>query len=309
MKILNRLSQRQAFTKKAVVTIGVFDGMHRGHVRLIREVVRRARRQGGPAVVITFSPHPVHVLRPQIYCPLIVSLSHRLKIMASLGVDVCVVVPFRKSFSRVSPGKFIRQHLLRLFNPSEVIVGDDFRFGQARQGTLATFRQAAKEYGFKFSVIPTRVRGEKHFSSSRIREYILSGELQKAARLLGRPVALLGHVVHGDAIGRNLGYPTANINSAQELLPPSGIYIIHVHWRDRLYQGVAYIGRRPSIKKIGPVKVEAHIFNFHRDLYGQEILIEFLKKIREEKVFRSQDELVHQIRKDELVARRWFARK
>lgn len=307
MKIHHKVTPQGLFFNGSVVTIGVFDGMHRGHVRLVRTVVRQAKRRGVPSVVVTFSPHPVHVLRPQIYCPLIISVDYRLKILESLGVDHCVVIPFGKSFARLSPESFIKTYLVRPFSPELIVVGDDFRFGHSRRGTGKMFRQIGRQHGFGFMAVTTREHGRKRFSSTRIRDFIIRGKLSKAAGLLGRPVSIYGRVIHGDARGRRLGYPTANINPIDELLPPSGVYVVMVRRGDQAFPGVASIGRRPSFKKICPVNVEAHIFNFHRNLYGQHIIVEFLRRIRDEKVFRSAQDLIEQIRQDEQFARSWFA--
>jgi len=308
MKIHRDVTRKRLLPRGSVVTIGVFDGMHRGHARLVRAVVRQSRRLGVPSVVVTFCPHPVHVLRPKIYCPLIVSLDYRLKILESLGVDHCAVIPFKKSFARLSPRSFIEKYLVRPFSPKLIMVGDDFRFGHSRRGTGEMFRQIGRRRGFDFMAVSTREHGWKRFSSTRIRDFIIRGKLSMAARLLGRPVSIYGRVIHGDARGHRLGYPTANINPVNELLPPSGVYVVLVRYGERVFPGVASIGRRPSFKKICPVNVETHIFNFHQDLYGKCIIVEFLYRIRDEKVFRSAQDLIEQIHKDEQVARFWFAR-
>jgi len=309
MRIISGRGPKGQLIRGAVVTVGVFDGMHRGHVRVIRETVRRARKFKVASVVVTFSPHPVHVLRPDEYCPLIVSLEHRLELIAQCGVDICWVIPFRKSFSALGPQEFVKRYLLQRLSPRMVVVGSDFRFGQNRSGDIKSFAVAGKKTGFDFVAISIGAGGQKKFSSTLVRQYIATGNLRSAAAILGRPVSLLGRVVRGEALGRRLGYPTANIHPFNELFPPSGIYLVNVRHKHKLYRGMAYIGRKPSFQRVSPVVVEVHLFNFHRSLYGQKILVEFLKKIRDERAFQSQDELAAQIRKDEQDARSWFSRR
>ncbi|MCR4337514.1 MAG: bifunctional riboflavin kinase/FAD synthetase [Candidatus Omnitrophica bacterium] len=295
---------------RPIVAIGVFDGLHRAHQQLIRYIVRRAKKLRGTSMVMTFWPHPFHVLHPSDKLPLIVSLPYRLQLLKELGVDACIVVPFTKHFSRMTPEKFVRNYLVEKVHPYEVVVGDDFRFGKDRKGSLESFGLLAKQYGFHVTGIHARMtQGHKTISSTRIRTCILEGKLAEAAELLGRQFAILGKVVSGHTRGRSLGYPTANINPAGEVLPPRGVYLVNVYYQNKKYSGLANVGIRPSFqKKNSQTNIEVHLLDFHQDLYHQEILVEFLKKIREEKKFLSQEALIEQIRRDEQNARRWFAR-
>ena len=309
MKIIRGISQVQENYANPVVAIGVFDGLHRGHQLLIRQAVKRAQALKGTVVVMTFSPHPVHVLRPDIYSPLIVTLSYRLKLLQELGVDVCVVVHFTKRLARLTPEKFIQRYLVDKIKAKEVVVGDDFRFGQDRQGTLDFFHEAAGMHGFSVHAVSTRRGGKKTISSSVIRQLIAEGDLSQAAKLLGRPVSLLGRVVHGDSRGTTLGYPTANINPTNEVLPPSGVYLVGVRVNNCLYRAIANVGRRPSFKRISRVNVEVHLFDFHKNLYGKEIVVEFIQWLRDEKNFQSQENLIEQIKKDEQKAKNYFEKR
>lgn len=293
---------------KPVLAIGVFDGMHRGHRRIIGRAITLAGSIQGTAMVMTFDPHPVHILRPKIYLPYLISLPYRLLMMAELGVDVCIVVKFTKKFSKLIPEKFIARYL-RKIKPSAVVVGDDFRFGRNRRGTLEYLCRAATRYHFDLLVIPSRSRRKKLISSTRIREFIAQGNIAQAQKLLGRPVSLLGRVVRGDTRGRVLGYPTANLTPSPLVILPHGVFVAKVHWQGDIFWGMANVGYRPSFKKPGRVNVEVHIFDFRRNLYGQEIIVEFLHKIRNEKQFWSQEELIKQIKNDEQRARNWLRRK
>ncbi|MDO8580613.1 MAG: hypothetical protein Q7S13_03950, partial [Candidatus Omnitrophota bacterium] len=205
MKVIFGIGKVKQPFKKAVLVIGVFDGLHLGHQQLIRQAVRRAKAIGGEAVVLTFWPHPIHVLHPEIHLPLIISLPHRLKILSDFGVDACVVVRFTKSFSTMTPHRFIQQYLVRGIRPREVFVGDDFRFGQDRTGTLDLFEQEGQTFGFKVNPVKSVKGGLAKISSTRIREQISDGQLKEAQRWLGRPVSLMGRVVRGEARGKTLG--------------------------------------------------------------------------------------------------------
>jgi len=292
--------------RKPVLAIGVFDGLHLGHRQLIQAAVRRAKEIGGTPVVMTFSPHPVHVLHPEINLPLVASLPHRLQLIAQLGVRVCVVVRFTKAFSRLLPEQFIRKYLVEKIGVAEVFVGDDFRFGQDRAGTMDLFQEAGERFGFRVNAVSIRQRAHQKISSTFIRDLIRQGSLSQAARYLDRPVSVLGKVVRGDDRGKTLGYPTANIQTANVLLPPPGVYVARATLDKKSYQGVANIGYRPSFKNNGALTVEIHIFNFHRLIYGRDVIVEFFAKVRDEKSFCSRDDLVCQIKQDVRKARQWF---
>ncbi len=307
MKVIRGIGRVRQSYKNPVVAIGVFDGLHNGHQQIIRNTIRRARRINGTAMVMTFFPHPVHVLRPEVRLPLIVSLAYRLKLIEQLGIDVCVVIPFTKRFSQLTPEKFIKRYLINRIKPREVIIGDDFRFGHDRTGTLDYFKDAGRQCGFDVFTLHVMHGGRKTVSSSRIRRFIADGKLGQAARLLARPVSVMGRVVRGDARGRTLGYPTANIDTTHDVLLPAGVFLVNVKVKDKSYPGIANIGRRPSFNKPGQVKLEVHILDFHKNLYGKEIIVEFVKKIRDEKQFPSKTALIQQVQKDEQKARRWLS--
>lgn len=273
---------------------------------MIQKALKRAKAIHGTAVVMTFDPHPVHVLRPRVSLSHLISLPYRLRLLAQMGVDACIVVKFTKKFSRLTPQQFVQNYLVGRINPSAVIVGDDFRFGRNRQGTLAYFRKAAKLYHFELLVVPSRQGGRKTISSTNIRALIAQGDIARAGKLLGRPVSILGRVVKGDARGRELGYPTANIKPDPWLILPLGVFLVDVRWKKEIFLGMANVGHRPYFKKTGPVNVEVHLFDFQRNLYGETIVVNFLRKLRDERNFCSKQELVNQIREDEKKARLWF---
>lgn len=300
------ISQLKKKYPRPVLAIGIFDGLHKGHCQVIEKTVSLARTGNGTAMLMTFDPHPVHVLKPEICLPLIMPLEYRLRLIAQLGIDVCVVLPFTRSFAHLKPEEFIRKYLLDKIGPSTVVVGDDFRFGQDRQGTLQEFQALGEEFGFSVLGVRALCGEKKSVSSSAIRALIAQGQLQKAARLLGRPFALCGEVVHGDARGRQLDYPTANLNVGGLVVPPNGVYVVTVQIASRTYGGVANIGTRPSFKTAALLNVEVHVFDYKHDLYGQRICVTFRKKIRDEKFFSSPEALREQIQDDERLARLWL---
>lgn len=305
MKVIYELGSFKKSIKNVVLVIGVFDGLHLGHQALIRRAVAKARAINGKVVAMTFSPHPVHVLHPEIKIPLIVSLSYRLKLLEEQGVDICFVVRFTKQFSCQTPEKFIKRYLIEHIQPKDVFVGDDFRFGQNRSGTLDYFSEAGRENGFSVHPIhPIRENKVSKISSTHIRQLISSGNLSQARKLLGRDVSIRGIVVRGDDRGKSLGYPTANMIPENEIIPPMGVYAVKVVLGKKIFYGVANVGQRPSFgKKDNRIIVEAYIFNFHRQIYGKVIIVEFIKKIRNERFFHSREKLVQQIQKDVIRAR------
>lgn len=302
--ILDRSPIKQKF-KNLVVAIGVFDGVHLGHQTLIGECIKEAKRLRGTPAVMTFFPHPLHILRPEIKIPFIVSLPYRLKLIEQLGIDVCWVIKFTRRFSHLSAEQFIKRYIVDKMHAKAVVVGDDFHFGKNRGGNLDFLKAMGQKYGFKVKIVSAVKKGPKAISSTRIREFISKGQLEDAERLLGRQVSIMGRVVRGDARGKNLGYPTANINPpANHVILPQGVYVVKVRIENKVYQGVANIGCRPSFTPSdAEVNIEVHIFDFRKDIYGQEIVVEFLKKIRNEKVFQTPQDLILQLKKDEKKAR------
>ncbi len=303
MRAISALGKGKRRFKNAVVAIGVFDGVHLGHQALIKAAVRRARIIHGDPVVMTFMPHPVHVLHPEVDLAYITSLPFRVRLIQELGA-ACIVVPFTKQFSRLTPQGFIERCLVKYVQPKEVFVGDDFRFGRDRSGTWDAFQAAGESHGFKVNVVSVIKGARKKIGSSTIRRLIGEGKLRAAGKLLGRNVSIMGKVVKGDGRGKRLGFPTANIPVSRELVPPVGVYAVKVRAGSRTFPGMANVGRRPSFRgPHGEVNVEAHLFGFKRTLYHQEIIVEFIKKIRNERMFLSPDRLTAQLQKDKKKAR------
>lgn len=288
-----------------VATIGIFDGVHIGHRKIISYVVKRAEDLNTKSAAITFDPHPFKVLHPQKAPKTIISLSHRIRLIEALGVDMLVVLKFTKRMAALAPRDFIKKYLVEKVNAKEVVVGSDFRFGAHKEGDIELLKTLGAEFGFSVTPINVLEIGGRCVSSSLIRALITRGDLEGASTLLGRRVSVLGTVVHGSKVGRVLGYPTANVNPHHEAIPPSGVYAVEVKYRDKLYGGVLNIGFKPTFGKSAEPVVEAHIFGLKkRHIYGEDLEIFFVKKLRDERHFHNKESLSNAIRQDVLNARR-----
>ncbi|MFH0771013.1 MAG: bifunctional riboflavin kinase/FAD synthetase [Candidatus Omnitrophota bacterium] len=288
---------------RTVAAIGIFDGVHIGHKKIIKTIVRLARKSGSRSVVITFDPHPLKVLNPRKPVPLIMSTSHRVRLIRDLGVDDCYVIRFNKKFSFLDPEAFVKKTLMGKFNVSDVCVGDNFVFGKGNAGNVVLLRRLGEAYGFKVKAVSLAKVSGKTVSSTLVRNLIINGKLKEASRLLGRPIAIFGTVIGGLERGRSLGYPTANINPHHEAIPPSGIYAVWINLRGRKYGGALFIGHRPTFGEKEPV-VEVHIFNFNAQIYGEDIEVTFVKRLRGVRKFSDKQKLIKQIGNDDIMARK-----
>ena len=277
---------------KPVVALGVFDGLHRGHRQILNSAVRQARRIKGTSVALTFWPHPQR--EESLY-----SLEHRLRLIAELGIDVCIVVNFNRHFAKISAQNFITEILVKKIGVIFVYVGKNFRFGSRALGDYRLLEVNAKRYNFLLKILSVlRSRGQP-ISSTAIRRLIKKGEIKEAQKLLGRSVSVLGSVIRGSRLGRVLGVPTANINPHHEVIPPTGIYAVEIILAGKKYDGICYIGTRPTISTGNKsLRIEVHIFKFHKDIYGEFLEIQFVRLIRPDQKFASLKELTVQIRKD-----------
>jgi len=292
--------------KRSVVTIGVFDGIHIGHEAVIKEVVKTARASGLRSVVVTFDPHPMKILNKKHFVPSLISLKHRVDLIKRLGVDKVLVVRFNKRIADLSPEKFIEDIAIRKLAAKKIIVGEDFCFGKGAMAGVEKLGRIARMYSVGLKVVKPVKKDSHIVSSTIIRRLIIEGAIGKASRLLGRPFSILGTVVSGTRLARTLGYPTANINPHHEIMPPSGVYAVKVKFRKRTYKGVMNIGTKPTFYDHGrdlEPTIEVHIFNFHERIYGRDLEITFICKLRREKKFNTIDSLIKQIKEDEAAAR------
>ena len=297
MKVIYGIG-RLRLKENSCVTVGVFDGVHRGHQDIIRRVVCVARTKKLQSVVITFFPHPEAVIHAKNVPPLLISLQHRLALIALLGVDVCVVVRFSPAIRAISAADFIEQILLAKCRMSVFVLSRNFSFGKNRRGTIALLKRYASTARFQLLFLRPRRVDTKIVSSTLIRFSIRSGKLAQAARFLGRRVEVLGTVVGGDRRGRTLGFPTANIDPHHEVIPPSGVYAVTAWIGAKRFVGVANIGKRPTFGASPLQTIELHIMRFQNKLYGRHVRIVFYQKVRNEQSFSHKEALIKQIRKD-----------
>lgn len=297
MEIIKKFA---ALTKKyprPVVALGMFDGVHLGHATVIKHAIDTAKKIGGTSIVFTFSNHPLNVLAPEDAPLMIGSKNLRRDIFANMGVDVLIEIPFTKELSRKSPEEFLE--LLRdKIAPAYVVTGQNYTFGRFGRGNGRMLLREGETYGFKAEVCQTFTVDRKTVSSTRIRALIAAGDLAGANELLGRNFTYSGEVVNGDRRGRKIGFPTANLEIADHrAMLPNGAYIVRVKVRGKLYNGIANIGDNPTFK-VARRRLEVFIDDFSDDIYGEEIFVSFVSKLREEKTFASVEELKAQLNED-----------
>ncbi len=293
-----------------VLALGNFDGLHRGHMKIIDRVRRRAGERGGTPVAMTFDPHPPRVVRPDKAPPLLMTTAQRLEALERAGMHGVVVVRFTPELSRWEPETFVEQVLVEWVHAVEVWVGANFLFGRDRTGNFTLLRALGMRDGFKAEKIdPVRYK-EFVVSSTRIRRLIAEGRMDEAAALLGHHYFLDGEVARGDGRGREIGFPTANLKTGNELLPPNGVYAtaVRIAEDERLHASVTNIGVRPTFGASAAPIVETHVFNLNQDLYGAAMRLYFVQRLRDERAFADVDALREQIDADCRYARRLFSR-
>ncbi len=288
----------------SVMVLGFFDGVHTGHLAVIRHAQEQAERLNVPVTVVTFDPHPKQVLsnKPDAV-RYITPLSRKLKRIESLGVERCLVLTFTKELAGLSPQQFVDDYLIGA-GAVHVTAGFDYSYGKFGEGTMETMPFHARGR-FTTSVVNEQTEGGEKVSSTRIRKLLGAGEVDAAATLLGSPYVICGEVIHGDARGRTIGYPTANVvMDASYVMPRLGVYATRVRLRDgRTFHAMTNVGRRPTFYDTGDVSIESHLFDFSEDLYGQLIEIEWVRFIRNERAFDGLDSLIAQLKQDETKAR------
>jgi len=292
--------------KNSVVTIGVFDGVHIGHRAIIKKVAREARTEGLESVVITFDPHPLKILKPHSFIPSLISLRHRVRLLKELGIDRVLVMKFDRKMAGLPAEKFIKDIIADRLRAKEIFVGEDFLFGKGASADTDELKTIAARFSMNVRVIRHVKVAGRIVSSSLIRRLVMNGDIKYASRLLGRPFSILGTVVRGAKLARRLGYPTANVNPHHEAMPPGGVYAVKVKFKGRALKGVMNIGIRPTFYDHGrdeEPSIEVHIFDFHGRIYGRDLEIIFVRKLRDEKKFNTIDSLIMQIKRDEQAAR------
>ena len=294
--------------KNPILTLGNFDGLHIGHRRVIEKVVARARRFGAPSVVYTFEPHPLKVVAPEKSPPLLIDIDEKIRLINATGADWLVLAEFTKAFAATHPRQFVESVLVDALSVREVWVGHDFSFGTGRSGTVEYLKELGNEFGFKVFLVPAYKRRNEVVSSSRIRAYVKDGEVKKAAGLLGRLYSIKGRVVRGKDMGKEIGFPTANLDVESELVPKDGVYAAFALLDGREREAVLNIGVAPTFG--GKARaIEVHILDFMGDIYGKKVEVRFAERLRDEAAFLSREALVKAIKKDTERARKILGRR
>ena len=307
MRILRQAAELSDEDCKASVAIGFFDGVHLGHQQILRQTISDARQFEADSVVVTFDTHPSQILAPSRAPKLIYSLEQRLSVIESLGVDALLLIHFDEAFSQKTGEQFVRELVAGFGQVCSVCVGGDFTFGCQRSGDVDLLKSLGTEQGFSVHGLASVALDGQTVSSTRIRTAIQGGELDAASQMLGRPYSLWGKIVKGNQLGRQLGFPTANIEIAGRVVPPNGVYAAHVNTEGIERRAVANVGYRPTLGETTPrLHVEAHLFEFDGDLYGKSLELTFHHKLRDEKKFDSIEELKSQIQRDADAARLFF---
>lgn len=292
--------------KNAVVTVGSFDGLHLGHIKILNKVIELAKALNGSSVVVTFEPHPRFVLSQNFDMKVLTSLDEKKKIFEKEGIDNLVVINFTKEFSQMTSDEFISRVIAKSIGASHMVIGHDHKFGKDRLGDEQKLRDVGRLYNFDVTAVAPETLNDEIISSTRVRRALVEGDVEKAARLLGRNYLISGKIVVGAQRGRVLGFPTANTKMFEErkALPSNGVYVVDCFLGDKKYYGIMNIGYRPTFENKHELVLETHILNFNGDIYGETLEIEFLKRLRDEKKFESRDALIHQIEYDKNLAQR-----
>lgn len=291
----------------SVLTIGAFDGVHKGHSTILTLLKETALQYGGETVVITFYPHPRQVIPHQNHkVSLINTFQEKISLLENNGIDHLVVVPFTQEFSAYSADEYISNFLVEKFKPTIIVIGHDHKFGKNRSGDFTLLEKRSLQYHYQVIEIPEQVINSVAISSTKIREHIISGEIEKANELLGYPFFFSGTVIHGKRIGTTIGFPTANImiNDEDKIIPGNAVYAVEVEIEslNKKYKGMMNIGVRPTFDG-SERAIEIHIFEFNESIYEKNISVTIMSKLRSEKKFNSVDELITQLNLDKQVAR------
>ncbi len=307
MRIIKQVEDIETPIKNAVITIGNFDGVHIGHQALFHTVIEKADAIGGTSVAMTFDPHPMHVLVPNGHPPLITLKEQKTELIARTGIEILIQVPFSRQFAAISARKFVEDLLVKHVGMKALVVGKDYTFGRNREGNLDLLHSWTSELGYEVLEVSWIQSANGHtnrISSTRIRDLVMEGLMEDAKKLLGRHYQIRGQVATGrNRGGRLLGFPTANINLVDELSPKQGIYAVTVEHNGHTYQGVANIGYSPTFGD-HIFTVEVHILDFENSIYGDDIRVNFIERLRDEIKFDGIDALAAQIRLDIVHARR-----
>ena len=305
MEVLRSIPELSGLRGPIFAAIGVFDGVHLGHQAVISTSAEHAMRAGGTPVVVTFDPHPVKVLRPEKAPHLLTATQHKIALIRDLGVEHLLVIHFDREFAATPPEQFVEQLVQHSKPLRQICVGHEWSFGKNRAGNLDLLTKLGAQHGFEvIGIKPVAVNGTV-VSSTAIRRAVEQGDLAKAAEMLGREYTILGTVKKGAQLGRELGFPTANLSAHSEQFPPNGVYAAEARLNGATMRGVVNLGYRPTIESARPERLlELHLFDLHEEIYGQDVEVRFLRYLRPEQKFANRDELKAQIARDVAEARK-----
>jgi len=305
MEIIRGIDHLTRSLVNPVVTLGNFDGVHLGHQKIFERVKEDASKINGESVVITFEPHPLKVLSPKHCPPLLTPFRKKMMLVEKSGIEIVLCIEFSLDFSRITPFDFIKNILVEKVRVRKVVIGFNYHFGKRQMGNVRILKSAGKHFNYEVEVMDPLEIDHMAVSSSRIRELIKRGKVEDAAKLLGRDYPIIGRVVQGSKRGHTIGFPTANLEISEELYPKTGVYAVEVIWNQQIFNALANVGFNPTFisvqKDRSPERsfsVEVYILNFNEEIYGEEIQVNFKRRIRDEVRFDSPSQLIEQIEKD-----------
>jgi riboflavin kinase / FMN adenylyltransferase len=306
MRIIRGIKNTTEKFSNPVLTLGNFDGVHLGHQAIFKKIVERAKEIAGTAIAFTFEPHPLKVLAPERSPRLLNTFHGKMKLFEAAGIQVVICADFTREFAQQNPGDFARRVLAEAIGVKEVYVGYDYAFGKGREGSIDSLKAIGAELGFLVGAVDAVQVDGAVVSSSLVRDLVSGGRVDEVSRYLARHYSIEGNVIHGDSRGHTLGFPTANIQTANELLPAYGVYAVRVLVGSLHYNGVAAIGVRPTFGE-GAVSIEAFLLDYDGNLYGKHMEMAFIKRLRGEQKFPDADALVRQMHKDVAEAKEVLA--
>jgi riboflavin kinase/FMN adenylyltransferase len=304
MKIIKDLKEIER-DEKSVITIGTFDGLHLGHQQIVDMVIKKSLKSGGRSFLITFDPHPRKVIPGRNDVKILSDLEEKIVILQELGLENLFVINFTEEFSRQSPEEFVEKYLVKGIGLSEIVIGYDHHFGKERDGNFELLQKLGNNFNFSVTLVPEFNVGDQTVSSTKIRNALLSGDVVKAGKMLGRLYSFKGKVVRGDGRGKKLGFPTANLSTGNEdkLIPAKGIYAAECIIENEKHYGLLSLGSRPTFHKYGDIIPEFYIFDFDKDIYDKIMQVNLVERIRDEEKFDSVEKLIIRMKKDEETGR------